>query len=501
MPKKKKDKSVKLVAPEPLADEWETNLKWDRVSAFGSPPNFFNGAHTLASENPLRVPAFDVKETAPKPLSSVRPGFQLERATDEFLRAEKNFLDTTDQLSDFKQTISDFDFLNASEQAKGEVEQQKLQAEYNALVTALTESEEQLEKLIAASKEAFFVEQRNLLNRVFQLVLNDHEIEEAFNERVRTIAECEKAVEEYYSTHGKHVFAMEQLQNQYMEEREVSMDGMKKTLHSTARELMEAVIPEGQDSKVTNRRNSLIHELMQLQQSSSRLLRRRDEVLSGSKDLKRLVALESQKLQLAKTRNSSIKAQVEMLKELSQKNRSSKDHNDTFLVGTDSYFERGMGPGMYQSDSDPTNMLASLRSQLDQTTRELDEQTEKLQQLRHYHLIQLSGRYKPVSFSADAIKTTRSFLDPETNAAVRSAVIEALIEVDDALKSYKDGAESEVDSSSDGFDPLPNLARVTSLNDRRAVQNFVAARINRLFSTFHATAPSLTLLQHVEGQD
>eukprot|EP00796_Vickermania_ingenoplastis_P004331 gene4331-3145_t len=486
-------KAPLLVAPEPLADEWETNIKWDRISAAGEPPKFFNGAHTLASDNPFRIPVYDVKEAFPKPLSSIRPGFSLERATDVFFRSETNYLDALDKLAEGRKAIEDFEFLNQHEEEAATRERERFQKEYQTLLKSLEESEEQLEAIIIKTKEAFYVEHRNLLNRVFQLVLHDPEIEDAFNERVRMTAECEEVVEEYYSTHGKHVVHMEQLQNQIAEERMKSMGGMKETLHTTARELMETVIQEGQDSGAVSRRNALIHELLQLQRNSSVMLRRRDEVVSGTTDLKRLVALEGQKLQLAKTRNATLKAQLEKLKELSKKRESSrKDQSDSYVVGTEVHYDRGMGPGLYNSESDPTNMLNALRADLDRTMAELEEQTEKLQQLRHYHLIQLSGRYKPVSFSADAIKTTRSFLDPETNAAVRSAVIEALLEVDDALKKHRTQGE-EADAEKD---VLPHLARVESLNDRKAVQNFVAARINRLFSDLHATTPALTLLQH-----
>lgn len=497
MPKKKKNaKGPKVVEPEPLADEWETNIKWDRISAMGEPPKFFNGAYTFSSVNPLRVAVYDVKESAPMALSADRPGFSLERATDVYLRSEKNYLDAVDKLKEGKDTISDFEFLNKSEEEAADEERRKYQEEYQALLAALDESENQLASIISRTKQAFFMEQRNLLNRIFNLLLHDHEIEDAFNERVATIEECERVVEEYYSTHGKHVLNMEQLQNKFAEEREASMQSMKETLHKTARELMETVIPEGQDSGAVSRRNALIHELLQLQRNSAGMLRRKEEVISGTTDLKRLVSLEAQKLQLAKTRNTSLKAQLDKLKELSRKQESSrKDQSESYVVGVSVNYDRGMGPGMYNSNADPTNMLSAVRTELDRTMGELEEATEKLQQLRHYHLIQLSGRYKPVSFSADAIKTTRSFLDPETNAAVRSAVMEAMLEIDASLKllCLSDG---DVDSDHEKGDALPSLGRVKSLNERKAVQNYVAARINRLFTDLHATTPSLTLLQH-----
>lgn len=507
---KKKAKALKLVAPEPLADEWDTNVKWDRISDLGDPPKFFNGAHTLASDNPFRIPVYDVTESPPKKLNSYRPGCTLERATDAYIKSEKKLVDAKEQLKEGEITLSDFTFLHHWEEQTAAEEHTRIQNAYAAVVDSLSKSENELQSTINRTVAAFFFEQRNLLNRIFNLLLHDHEIEEAFNERVSRIAECERIVDEYYNTHGKHVVNMERLQNQAAEQRQASLMRMKDTLHKTAHDLMQAVIPHGPDASAELRRVELIHELLQLHDRSRRLLRRKDEVINGSNELKRLVALEGQKLQMAKIKYEKLQTEVQKLKEVSRQHDSLVvASKESYVVGAEVHYDEDRSPhGDCEEQEDLLNVLAGLRAEVNQTTAELKEKSEKLQQLRQYHLLQLSGRYKPVSFAADAIKTTRSFLDPETNAAVRSAVIESMLEIDGALqqllpsKNYQQSRSVPGDTSLNDYgseSALHSLDVITSIRDRKAVQNFVAARINRLFTNLHATAPSLTLLQHTGG--
>lgn len=503
----KKAKALKLVAPEPLGDEWDTNIKWDRISAIDDPPKFFNGAHTLASENPFRIPVYDVAETSPKKLSSYRPCFTLERATDVYIRSEKKFVEAKERLKEGDKALSDFKFLHQWEDESAAETRGRIQNEYTAVAAALTKSEGELETIINRTVAAFFFEQRNLLNRIFNLLLHDHEIEEAFNQRVARTAECERIVDEYYYTHGKHVVNMERLQNEAAEERQAALMRMKNTLHKTAHDLMQAVIPHGPDASAELRRTELIRELLQLHERSRVLLQRREEVMNGTTELKRLVALEGQKLQMSKTRYERLQSQLEKLKELSrQQEKLGAASSESYMVGVEVRCDEDRSPlAICSGQEDLMNVLTRMRAEIDQTSAELEQKNEKLQQLRQYHLLQLSGRYKPVSFAADAIKTTRSFLDPETNAAVRAAVIESMLEIDGALhyvlpsrfpkdERPRTGKTTSSDNALESI--LHSLDIIDSIRDRKAVQNFVAARINRLFTDLYATAPALTLLQH-----
>lgn len=504
---KKKAKAVKLVAPEPDGDEWDTNINWDKISALDNPPKFFNGAHTFASENPFKIPVYDVVESSPKKVNSHRPGFALERAADVYVRAEKKFMDAKERLREGDSAISDFTFLHKWEDESAAEIRGRIQNEYTAVVDALSKSENDFENIINRTVAAFFFEQRNLLNRIFNLLLHDHEIEEAFNEKVARTAECERIVDEYYYTHGKHVMNMEHLQNEAAEERQTALLRMKDTLHKTAHDLMQAVIPHGPDPSAELRRAELIRELLRLHNHSRDLLERREEVINGTDQLKRLVSLESQKLQMTKARNALLHTQLEKLKETSRQQESLEaSPSESYMVGVEVHYDESATPhGVCTEQEDLMNVLTRMRTEIDQTTAELEEKNEKLQHLRQYHLLQLSGRYKPVCFAADAIKTTRSFLDPETNAAVRSAIIESMLEIDRALHyvlplkfSRQDGvlAGHPTKEENEWESTLHCLDIIESMKDRKAVQNFVASRINRLFTDLHVTAPALTLLQH-----
>lgn len=506
MPRRKKAPAIKIVAPEPLADEWETNLHWDRISTSGNPPAFFNGAHVFASENPFKIAAYDVKEPFPKSLNSFRPAITFERAETVFLRSERENLESVDKVKEGEEAISGYKFLHQAEEEASEKEQVRLQERYSYLLGGLENSKKQLDTIIQKTIEAFFLEQQNLLNRIYNLLLHDYEIEEAFNERMETIAECERVVEEYYNTHGQHVLHMEQLKLEASKEKAATIQRMKDTLHRTACDLMETVIPEGEDVGSERRRRALIQELLLLERHSATVLQRKDEVLRGNTDLERLVSLETQRLSLIKTRNKMLKAQLKKLNELSQQAATSRKSTSeaTFVVGVELHHEEDNE--LADEMADPINLLNALRTEFDKKEAEVEEQNEKLRQLRQYHLIQLSGRYKPVRFSADAIKTTRSFLDPETNAAVRSVITEAMLEVDSALqhlnrcRSAVDGEEKVELSQSELYPEteavLPDLSRVMALADRKAVQNFVASRINKLFSNLYPTTPALTLLEN-----
>ncbi|KPI83399.1 hypothetical protein ABL78_7566 [Leptomonas seymouri] len=211
-------------------------------------------------------------------------------------------------------------------------------------------------------------------------------------------------------------------------------------------------------------------------------------------NLKRVVELEEERLTLAQKRNAALRARLATLtRERSESaNSGLPNHCSTALaVPANQHAQLAALGAARGTASDYTNEIVEARRVLDQRTKELQESRERLLQLQQHHLDQLSGRFRPTLTAGDTLRTTENFLDTEMNMAVCSTVVDALLEVNQALKPLFAGAESGSESGA----VLPFLENVNALWDRLAVQNFVVGRINRLFTCMCPTAPPLTLLK------
>lgn len=204
-------------------------------------------------------------------------------------------------------------------------------------------------------------------------------------------------------------------------------------------------------------------------------------------ELRRTAELEADRLRLAEARNRVLRARFATLtRERREAARLAlMQHKADETSGTDAAAASARETIHY------TNAIVEARRQLDQRTQELAESQERLRQLQQYHLDQLSGYLRPAMSASDAVRTTENFLDPDTNMAVRSTVVDSLLEVNHVLRSLpmpRDGGQG-ADAA------LPCVDRVTTLWDRLAVQNYVVGRVNRLFTCMCPTAPPLTLLK------
>ncbi|KAK7199079.1 hypothetical protein NESM_000876700 [Novymonas esmeraldas] len=232
----------------------------------------------------------------------------------------------------------------------------------------------------------------------------------------------------------------------------------------------------------TGTRASVIAELLRQERASQHALAAGQSAARETEVLRRAAALEEDRLALAEGRNAVLRRR---LAALTQERREGARRPARGRDGADASLADGVRRASSSFDSgDWTNDVVEARRQLDQRTREVEESRERLRQLQHYHLGQLGGHLRPVMAADDAVRTTENFLDPETNTAVRATVVDALLEVEQALKPLATAPDGP-----------RGLDSVCTLWDRLAVQDFVVGRINRLFTCMCPTAPPLTLLK------
>jgi hypothetical protein len=252
----------------------------------------------------------------------------------------------------------------------------------------------------------------------------------------------------------------------------------------------------GASQAPSQHRAHMIAELLQRDKESQWAATVGRTAAHEKEQLTRAVALEEERLALAQKRNAALRARLSALKErhaATQCGLLQQPPTSTALMVTNglSSAKLALMNTPILTTGDYTNEIVEARRQLDQCTRELQESQEHLQQLQQYHLDQLSGQFRPLLFAEDALRTTENFLDTETNMAVRATVVDALLEVNQALKPLLASDEDSVKAAA----VLPCLESISSLWDRIAVQNFVVGRINRLFTCMCPTAPPLTLLK------
>lgn len=469
--RKKKVQAPKVVAPEPLGDEWESNYRWDRVSAAGPRQDFMTGIYTAATENLFPV-KYDLKEPNPKDVFDPRPHFQLQRATEVFYQAEQKLISMNQTIEAAANAVTDFQSLQEEEKKCAEQEKKYFEAEMNAVLTETEKASKKLYTAIEQTGDHFFTEQKNILNRLFDLVSHDGEIEDAFNQRISMLAECDRVTEAYYTEHGEHVVNIEKLQLETAAEHQTAVEEMIQTLQRASLDLMQSSALAETNEPTEKNRARLINELQRLQHDSTCAIVQGEKIVHGSENLRRLVELEKQKLKLAQERN------VRLKKANASLNQEASQHVAPKGQPTVGFTHRSV------LSSDATNQLTELRRQFDATTQELTIMQDRVEQLRCHYIRQLNGQYRLVNPSTDALKTTHNFLDPETNAVVRSTVMDAMLEVSRALEILPRPMNDELTV-------LPTLPPVTTLSERKAVQNYVVKRINRLFTCRCPTAPQL----------
>lgn len=474
----KKVAQLLVVAPEPAGDEWESALRWDRVQLVDAPvaSATMPGTHTAAFDNLFNV-AFTVRQAAPLDLASARPAARDRvRAADVYCRAEEGLLATRAAVASAQRTLSAFESLEAAERQEAEQERGRFASEMDTLLGALDAAGEDADEGMDRAADLFLSEQQSLQARIYELLAHDHEVVGAFDERVATLAECARVTDAYYDEHGRHVTAMEAMQQETTASQLRSLEAMRAALQGAVSGLLAAALLPADgaaagaaDPPPGDRvgRSLLGGELARAAAAPS------GASGEAAETLRRLVELEGQRLHMVRARNATLRRETEAARCLTRGAGFDNSASHSALVVPSTAAAAGR---------DLTNALAEERRRLDAVTAELSAAEEKLARAGEYHAAQLGGWCGPATLAAPPVSPV--FQVPEVTAAARAAIVAAMVEADTALGGG---------SGDDAEGPFAHLLAVDSLEDRRAVQDFVARRLNRLFTSEHPTAP-LTLL-------
>ncbi|CCW61920.1 unnamed protein product [Phytomonas sp. EM1] len=494
--KKVKEPKLKLVAPEPPGDEWETNWVWDHISAEPHRLSQMNGTHVAATEGLFNV-EWDLREASPRELHDKDRVPPYERITDAFAKTQDLLRSAQETVRAERELLGDFEGLTKAEKAHADEIRIRYGNELAALLDQLAELHQSVQEELTSSGEELLARMREASGRVCELAARDQEIGASFTERIARLEECERVKDAYYTEHQQYIRENRKLKEETNIIHSKEVENMVETLGRTTNELAASLFtgPSGlcinsssgkgswEETPATGEKcpEYLLKELIKLNLESSTARERQAEAIRNKISLRRRVNMEKQQLFAAKSRNEMLKKQLEALKKNSRQPSPPNWREETVGGGG------GMPCGV---ETSAINRLAEARRQLNHTTKELSEAEATLDQLRRYHFSQLSGSYNPTRAAGEEIPAVqRTQLDPTISAAVRQVVMEATIELNDALMA----AFETPDHVKEG-EPLvlEGLQSIGSLRKRRTIQNYVVKRINNLFTCKSLVLPLLS---------
>lgn len=505
MAKKRKDakKKMQLVAPEPPNDEWETDIRWDHIDQQGAAPPFLHGSHTAATRGIFQGDVvYDVAAPPPPRFCDAPYPVGRSRAADVFTAATRHLLESQAEHAKSLEYAKGFENLCRVEAAEGQLTRANYGSRLQKVLKRLPELSYTVGQQLHNLTEDFIRERDGVVSRLYHLVVDQDRINDIFIDRAATLRECDRITTSFFSDFSRHLAEEDRAFASYRSGSELQLANMSAALQRTAKELVDASLKPISDSAMAAKhRVQVIDELLALEKRSKQTAASEKSASADRDDLRRLVELETQRLQLARRRNAQLKKQLESLEssetlwrgERDQTKHTWLEHPSPAQVHPRDHARSAITP----VTTDLTNRLVESRRQLDSCSKELDAAKEKLLYLQQYHMGQLSGQYKPVVVVHHPLPATENFLDPETNMAVRATVVESLLEVNKALKPLTGiGSSSDKSDALNADNFLPALQNVQTLSDRVAIQNFVVSRINRLFTCMCPTAPPLALLKN-----
>ncbi|RNF02898.1 putative glutamic acid/alanine-rich protein [Trypanosoma rangeli] len=494
---KKKNAPLQLVAPEPTGDELEADMLWDRVKEVKDKPAFMDGSLLDATRA-----CFEGEKGWSGTGEAARTAFLgrprhlvVPRAQRQFLEAEVALKQQMENIKNIQEEARDFELLKGNEREEARRSREKVNKAALNLMTELSDARltllEDMEELAAD----FFAEQCATLQTLTELAVKDNEVEAAFLEQVTTQQRCLEAEQLYFTGHGEHLALMAEMQNETRRQKEEMLRSIVRRLEMGVSEMTKLSLEEMGD-KVHQREemSQLIVDLLKAQWEASVLEKKTTTIAEQRTALLRTIALELQKQQLC------IKRQKQLREELSSLTATVRENNIRLLTTTSNAV-----PGISYAAAPPTMpkspntmtgltelgegkglalMTVEAQRELEVSVTELANYKKELWFLQQQHLVQLSGQYQPVDLdTASRIITQDFFLDADTKAAVRSVVVEAMLQVGQIL--------GVSDYTTNLHEDVGRLLFVTDLRDLRAIQDYVARRINALFSCTCPTAPPL----------
>lgn len=515
-------------------------MMWDRVAAIGPNPLSANGVDYCFSTNkgfpphggfhhsivgmasptvPLIAPppdrmgipgneSFSGDHSLGMPLVPKPPPRQVPssvRAVNRLQVAEKDMRKAVGDRQVLEQDKKGFDFMMVHEVAQ-------LSGEKDKLAKDIQETEEQLrEQEVKQIQELDDIQHEHnqdvaeLETMMDELVAGDEKVQEDLTEKRATLGAIKAKEEALVWLVRENEQAIKNYDKALQEERNQLVDTMTHRLKKTSEDMakLTAAQREQRQRRAVSESDRLVAELSQLERRS-RLLNERNAKLTQDAALaKRDRSIEQYRRELLLAKNAKVnqvvKGVVQQLQDLEQKfaEKAGKGHDHHNGAITSEVVDR-----QYE-------MIIHLRSELEQVRRDTEGLDREARLLQRQSIESTAAKYLQVRIpasqglalsgsrtnntnvgaggmalkpQASAALTRIKGLDAESITACRTTIIDSFVEVNKALAAVP-------------VDGCANLLQLRDPEERLKVQDYVAKRINILFSNLYPTAPPAKFLE------
>ncbi|CAD2219498.1 hypothetical protein, conserved [Angomonas deanei] len=383
---------------------------------------------------------------------------------------------------ELEDVLEDFQHLREVEAKKIAEEKQAFVAQLETTMTNFEESLARVQAELTDDTEGFLQEKERVLGEIFELVVEDASIEDAFNERVANVQACEDEMDLFFKEQGEHVRWAQEMQSETATLQQTLLDDMTRLLRTAARDLLISSYVESSGKETEENRAQLVSELIRLERQSGSTLETRKHTNEGITELARLVGLEEQKLALAMERRAVLQKQIRSLKNTLEMEETQKANSETSLAR--SLKERLDAPetalqtagGEVVLGGHYVQQIHHLREELERTCYAVDNTKEQILSLQNMYFVN---------------DGTDNFGLKDNFSPLRTVVSNALLEVGKSVRALHQPTALTLTNTSEEAEANETVMAYQSLHmlssssqaERRAIQNFVARRINAYLET------------------
>ncbi len=452
----------------------------------------FSGADHGAGGVPL------VPKPPPRQVpGSVRLVHKLQVAEAEMRRAQG-------ELEILEKDKAGFDFMMKHEVGQLTTEQAQLAKEIQEAEELLREQEvRQIQELDDIQHE-HMQDMAELEGKLDELVAGDGLVQEDLSAKQATLEAIRSKEDALVQLVRENEQAVKNYAKELQLEKDKLVETMTQRLKKTSDDMAKLTVAqkEQRQRRAVSESDRLVSELSQLERRS-RLLNDKNAKLTQDVALaKRDRSIEQYRRELLLAKNASVnqavKTVVQQLQDLEHQfaEKASKGHDQHGGAITSDVVDR-----QYE-------MIIHLRSELEQVRREtealerearllqrqaIESSASKYLQVRippSHQLTMSTNRGKTGAGSSGAAATLSRLkgLDAESLAACRTTIIESFVEVNKALAAVP-------------LDGCANLLELRDPEERLRVQDYVAKRVNVLFSNLYPTAPPAKFLEAASAME
>jgi uncharacterized small protein (DUF1192 family) len=348
------------------------------------------------------------------------------------------------------------------------------------------------EELLEREHMKFEVEKFPLEQRVDELLLHDEEAQELLDNKRRTLSERQELEDAIFELQRNHTLQVKSLTRELRADRERLESTMMQRLTQTAEEMarLTAIQREQRQQRAQSESGRLVSELTVLEQRSRELNDKNYGAQKRTESNKRDAEIETERRQMLIDKNHRLTGLVQGVVSELQEIETKLHVTHAALVGSED------GSLTIATVDEQYESIAFLRTELERVKQDTAVVQQRCKEARLRLLAAQGERHLPVTMPHSAVRhgmlhndapSPSQFaqgLDAPTIVACRSVILDALAEVNAAMQRTPVGGKHSITELRDPSELLH-------------VQEFVARRINRMFSAHYPTAPPLRFLQAV----